>query len=145
MKLPSWVWLLRQAFRVEYVATRELRNRPGAFQDLVDEDDAVLTSSGKPFGLVIGVDDENVEETVRLVRRVRAEQALSRLRKRAAEQGLDRTRTIFRSSRSRSPARPMHWSPAVPPTSSPFAALTRLESCRFGADGRDHSAGRPLA
>jgi hypothetical protein len=90
MKLPSWVWLLRQAFRVEYVATRELRNRPGAFQDLVDEDDAVLTSSGKPFGLVIGVDDENVEETVRLVRRVRAEQALSRLRKRAAEQGLDR-------------------------------------------------------
>ena len=75
---------------MKYVATRELRNRPGAFQDLVEEEDVVLTSSGKPFALVIGVDDANVEETVRLVRRVRAEQALSRLRKRAAEQGLDR-------------------------------------------------------
>ena len=75
---------------MRYVATRELRNRPGAFQELVDEGDVVLTSSGKPFALVIGVDDESVEETVRLVRRVRAEQALSRLRRRAAEQGLDR-------------------------------------------------------
>lgn len=75
---------------MKYVATRELRNRPGAFQDLLDGQDVVLTSSGKPFALVIGIDDENVEETVRLVRRVRAEQALSRLRKRAAEQGLDR-------------------------------------------------------
>ncbi|MBI4520495.1 MAG: prevent-host-death protein [Gemmatimonadetes bacterium] len=72
------------------MATRELRNRPGAFQDLVDGQDVVLTSSGKPFALVIGIDGENVEETVRLVSRVRAEQALSRLRKRAAEQGLDR-------------------------------------------------------
>jgi antitoxin (DNA-binding transcriptional repressor) of toxin-antitoxin stability system len=75
---------------VKYVATRELRNRPGAFQELVDDEDVILTSSGKPFALVMGVDDENVEETVHLVRRVRAEQALSRLRKRAAEQGLDR-------------------------------------------------------
>ena len=74
---------------MRYVATRELRNRPGAFQELVDEGDVVLTSSGKPFALVIGVDDESVEETVRLVARVRAEQAISRLRKRAAERGLD--------------------------------------------------------
>jgi antitoxin (DNA-binding transcriptional repressor) of toxin-antitoxin stability system len=75
---------------MKYVATRELRNRPGAFQDLVDDEEVVLTSSGKPFALVIGVDNESLEETVRLVRRVRAEQALSRLRKRAAERGLNK-------------------------------------------------------
>ena len=75
---------------MKYVATRELRNRPGAFQELVDDGDVVLTSSGKPFALVISVDGDSVEETVRLVTRVRAEQALSRLRKGAAEHGLDR-------------------------------------------------------
>ncbi len=75
---------------MKYLAARELRNRPGAFQDLVDDEDVVLTSSGKPFALVIGVDEESVEETARLVRRLRTEQALSRLRKQAGERGLDR-------------------------------------------------------
>src|SRR3972149_2272228 len=68
----------RREAAMRYMATRELRNRPGAFQDLVDGQDVVLTSSGKPFALVIGIDGENVEETVRLVSRGRAEQAVPR-------------------------------------------------------------------
>lgn len=76
---------------MKLVSIRDLRNRPGAVQDAVAEQSVALTSNGKPFALVIGVDaDEDLTEVEAAVRAARAQLALSRIRQRAARTAKDR-------------------------------------------------------
>jgi antitoxin (DNA-binding transcriptional repressor) of toxin-antitoxin stability system len=77
---------------VKFVSTRVLRNRPGEVQSLVREDDVVLTANGKPIAILIGVDEDQLDQTAEAVRQVRARLALSRLRRHAAARGLTRLR-----------------------------------------------------
>lgn len=49
-----------------------------------------IVADGVPRALVIGVDEDGLEETLRVVAWARAQLALSRLRQRAAERGVDR-------------------------------------------------------
>ena len=49
----------------------------------------VITSRGKPVALLLGISGEDLDETVRLVRRARAQAAVSRMRKAAAREGSD--------------------------------------------------------
>ena len=74
-----------------FISIRDLRTRPGeVWQQLQDEGDLILTSSGRPFALMIAAEGEDVEELLLALRRARAQMAVSRLRKQAATQGLDR-------------------------------------------------------
>ncbi len=76
---------------MKLVSVRDLRNRPGVVQDVVAEQSVALTSNGKPFALVIGIDaDEDLTEVEAAVRAARAQLAVSRLRRRAARTGSDR-------------------------------------------------------
>lgn len=77
---------------MKLVSVRDLRNRPGVVRDAVAEQSVALTSHGKPFALVIGVDaDEDLTEVESAVRAARAQLALSRIRRRAAARsGRDR-------------------------------------------------------
>jgi antitoxin (DNA-binding transcriptional repressor) of toxin-antitoxin stability system len=76
---------------MKLVSVRDLRNRPGAVQDAIADQSVALTSNGKPFALVIGVDaDEDLAEVEAAVRTARAQLALSRMRRRAARTGRDR-------------------------------------------------------
>lgn len=75
---------------MKFVSTRELRNRPGYVRNLAQKDDLVLTANGKPIAILLGVEEDELEETARAVRQARAQLALSRLRKQAARQGTDR-------------------------------------------------------
>jgi len=76
---------------MEFVSTRELRLNPGPVLHRLQEGEreAVVTSHGKPVALLVGVGEEDLEETLRLLRQARAQLAVSRLRARAREQGLD--------------------------------------------------------
>ena len=58
------------------------------WRKLRQQGDLILTSSGQPIALLIGV-EEDVEETLAAVRRARAQLAVSRLRQSAAAHGLD--------------------------------------------------------
>lgn len=49
-----------------------------------------IVADGVPRALVIGVDEDGLEETLRVVARARAQLALSRLRQRAADRRVDR-------------------------------------------------------
>ena len=49
--------------------------------------DVVLTANGKPMGVLVGVDETRLDDTVAAIRRARATLAVSRMRKRAAETG----------------------------------------------------------
>ena len=75
---------------VKFVSSREIRVNPKPVFDSLEEGEVVITSRGKPVALLLGVSGEDLEETVRLVRRVRAQAAVSRMRKSAARQGLHR-------------------------------------------------------
>lgn len=76
---------------MKFLSTRELRNRPGFVRELAQKDDLVLTVNGKPIAMLLGVEEGELEETVRAVRQVRAQRALSRMRRAAARRGLDKS------------------------------------------------------
>ena len=73
---------------MKFVAIRELRNQPGQVWKIIKDEDVVFTTNGKPVGILVGVDEDGLEETAELIRRVRAQMALSRMRRQAAAQGL---------------------------------------------------------
>ena len=75
---------------MKFLSTRELRNRPGYVRDLARKDDLVLTTNGKPIAILLGIDEDELEETARAIRLAKAQLALSRLRKQAALRGADR-------------------------------------------------------
>jgi len=72
------------------ISTRDLRNTPGKVRELLREEDLVLTASGEPVAYLIGMEDEDPDEVAAMVRQARAQRAVSRMRRQAAERGLDR-------------------------------------------------------
>ena len=75
---------------MRFLTTRELHNRPSYFQELAKDDELVLTASGNAIAILVGIEDGDFEETVRTIRQVRAQRALSRLRDQAAQRSLSR-------------------------------------------------------
>ena len=75
---------------MKFVSTRELRNNPGEVRKLVQKEDLVLTADGKPVAVMLGVDGDDFEEMTLVIRQVRAQLALARMRKKAAARGLDK-------------------------------------------------------
>jgi antitoxin (DNA-binding transcriptional repressor) of toxin-antitoxin stability system len=75
---------------VKYVSVRELRNRPGRVWAALSRADVVLTANGKPMGVLVGVDETRLDDTVAAIRRARATLAVSRMRKKAAATGANR-------------------------------------------------------
>ena len=75
---------------MKFLSARVLRNRPGYVRELAREDDVVLTANGKPVAILVGVEDQEFEETARAIRRAKAQMTLSRMRRQAARRGRDR-------------------------------------------------------
>ncbi len=74
-----------------FVSIRDMRTRPGeVWQQLQDEGDLIVTSSGRPFALMIAAEGEDVEALLLALRRARAQLAVSKMRRQAGEAGLDR-------------------------------------------------------
>lgn len=75
---------------MKFLSIRELRNEPGKVWSEIRREDVVLTSKGSPVGLLVGVEEGDLETTLAALRRARATLALSRIRKRAAQRGTSR-------------------------------------------------------
>jgi prevent-host-death family protein len=75
---------------MRYVSVRELRNRPGRLWSILSKEDVVLTSNGKPMGVLVGVDETRLDQTVEAIRRAKAILVVSRMRRKAEETGLNR-------------------------------------------------------
>jgi hypothetical protein len=50
----------------------------------------VLTTNGKPIAILLGIEEGELEETARAIRQAKAQLALSRLRKQAANRDAER-------------------------------------------------------
>lgn len=75
---------------MKFVSSREIRVNPKPVFDSLEEDhEVVITSRGQPVALLLGLTGDDLEETVRLVRRARSQAAVSRMRKAATRAGLD--------------------------------------------------------
>lgn len=76
---------------MSFVSIRDMRIRPGeVWKQLQEEGDLVVTSSGRPFALMIAAEGEDVEQLLLALRRAKAQLAISRLRAKAAQKGSDR-------------------------------------------------------
>jgi antitoxin (DNA-binding transcriptional repressor) of toxin-antitoxin stability system len=75
---------------MKFVSTRDLRNRPGYVRKLAQREDLVLTANGKPIAILLGVEEDELEDTAQAIRQARAQLALSRMRKKAASIGTDK-------------------------------------------------------
>jgi prevent-host-death family protein len=74
---------------MKFVSSREIRVNPKPVFDAAGEgEEVVITSRGKPVALLVGVSGDDLEETVRLFRRAKAQAAVSRMRGAAAREGL---------------------------------------------------------
>ena len=76
---------------MKFMSIRDLRNQSGVIQRAVAEDTVALTSNGKPFALVVGLQEcEDPVELDGLIRQARAEWALSQIRAAARKNGTDK-------------------------------------------------------
>ncbi|MDP2912247.1 MAG: type II toxin-antitoxin system Phd/YefM family antitoxin [Candidatus Omnitrophota bacterium] len=76
---------------MKFVTVRDLRNKPAQIrQSLSKEKDIVLTSNGKPFAIVTLTSEENLEKSLIMMRRIRAEDAVNSIQKDSIEKGKDR-------------------------------------------------------
>ncbi len=80
---------------MRFIPVREFRLHPGnVWRKLKLEQELVLTSRGKPVGLLTPLDETNFERTLRVWRQARGMEALAQLQEEAKRKGLNR----FRSS-----------------------------------------------
>jgi antitoxin (DNA-binding transcriptional repressor) of toxin-antitoxin stability system len=79
---------------MKFASIRDVRNQPGLLQSTQSGEPVTLTTNGRPFALVVGLDTgEDPGELEALIRRARAQRSISRIRDRAAAEGLDRLTT----------------------------------------------------
>jgi antitoxin (DNA-binding transcriptional repressor) of toxin-antitoxin stability system len=75
---------------MKFASIREIRNQPGLLQSTLEGEPVTLTTNGRPFALVVGLDaGEDPGELERLIRQARAQRAISRIRARSQAAGAD--------------------------------------------------------
>jgi antitoxin (DNA-binding transcriptional repressor) of toxin-antitoxin stability system len=76
---------------VKFLSSRDVRNTPGALWEALESGASVaLTANGKPKALVIGVGEDDFEETLRDLGRIRFMRAFRTLQAESLSKGLDR-------------------------------------------------------
>ena len=76
---------------MRFVSVRELRGQSAAvWKTLAREKDLIVTSNGKPIALLSAMSDENLEESLRAVRRSRAQAAATAMQQASVKAGTDR-------------------------------------------------------
>jgi PHD/YefM family antitoxin component YafN of YafNO toxin-antitoxin module len=77
---------------MEFIPYRILRNEPAALRrKLEDEGEVVITLDGKPFAVMIDLsENENMDDILLMVSRLRAQMAARAIRSQARRDGLDK-------------------------------------------------------
>ena len=76
---------------MKFVPTRSLRINPGAVWRLLREErDVVITSNGKPVGILTVADEDSLEDVLATLRQGRAQAAVAEIRRAAMARGVDR-------------------------------------------------------
>lgn len=74
-----------------FITARDLRLKTAELWKTLEEDDEiVVTMNGRPCAIITGVSPDDLEESLMLLKRLRAQIALSKMRRAAAKGGLDK-------------------------------------------------------
>jgi len=65
---------------MQLISSRLLRNNPSDIWDKIKNEEVVITVNGKPKAIIINANEEDLEEILKIIRRVRAEISLEKLR-----------------------------------------------------------------
>ena len=75
---------------MQFITIRDFRNRSAKIQEqLLKEKEMVLTSNGKPIAVLTATSAERIEETLSMIRRLRAMEAVDLMQRRSVEEGTD--------------------------------------------------------
>jgi len=75
---------------MQFVPYRTLRNEPTTLRKkLASEGELVVTMNNEPFAVMISLGDENVQDILLMVSRLRAQMAVRAIRSQARKAGLD--------------------------------------------------------
>ena len=89
---------------MSYIAIKDLKNSRSLREKLKKERELILTKDGQPFGLIIGISADDLEESLREVRRAMFSKAVAKAREKAAVSRIDDAeidRAIDKSRKSR--------------------------------------------
>jgi hypothetical protein len=89
---------------MSYIAVKDLKNSRSLREKLKKERELILTKDGQPFGLIIGITADDLEDSLREVRRAMFSKAIARARKKAAASPVDDTeidQVVAKSRKSR--------------------------------------------
>jgi hypothetical protein len=76
---------------MQFVPYRDLRNEPSALRKkLASEGELIVTVDNKPFAVMIHLGDENVQDILLMVSRLRAQMAARSIRSQARRDGQDK-------------------------------------------------------
>lgn len=76
---------------MRFVTIRDLRSKSVQIQrDLLKEKEMVLTSNGKPIAILTATSADRIEESLAMIRQVRAMEAVELMQRRSVEAGTDR-------------------------------------------------------
>lgn len=76
---------------MRFITIRDLRNKPAQIrQTLTKESEIVLTSKGKPFAIVTATSESVLEKDLAMIRRIRAEEAITSMQRHSLEIGSDK-------------------------------------------------------
>ncbi|MGE4547901.1 MAG: hypothetical protein AB7E28_09035 [Desulfurella sp.] len=74
---------------MKFIPSRELRLKTTEiFKMLQNEDEIVVTLNGKPTSIMIPVNEDNLEQIMSMIKRIKTKNALRRMRERAAENNI---------------------------------------------------------
>jgi prevent-host-death family protein len=76
--------------KLQLISIRTLRNNPSALWKILNKGEAVITVNGKPKAIVIDANDDNFEEVIKIIRRMKAETAVEKMRLLSIKNGLDK-------------------------------------------------------
>ena len=71
------------------ITTRDFRNTPGKLRELLAEGEVVLTANNEPIAVLVPA-GEDFEQTVDLLRQIRMQREIRRMRRDAARSGADK-------------------------------------------------------
>ena len=76
---------------MKFISVRDLRTSPSqVWKALPEEKEMVITNNGRPIALLTPITDENLEETLRVIRRSRAANEIRNMQQHSMKTGIDK-------------------------------------------------------
>ena len=74
---------------MKFVPLRELRLRTAEILKMLqDEDEIVVTLNGKPASIMIPANEDDLDQVMSMIKRIKAKNALRRMREKASENNI---------------------------------------------------------